>query len=420
MASLTRVLKRMLVLLVFGSLSCVLIFRKFVIKQQHLDEAAVDNISKALSLHIHPRSKEKLDTSDTTYSPVATSEQGALAVHEVTVDTNSHQIISKFQDIESITNFRQGHSFKFDSSFNFPWQNSESVSSILIQPWFQELKTILSDSIPRSPIVLVATDNKFKTPLLNWLLSATVRQEQPVDNILVLTYSTSFCDFVHSKKVSSKCLAIPPETLTAKGMYEHKKNTGFYQLLVIRVFVMRLLNYWGYDVANFDSDAILLKNPIPLFHSEDYATSDVIGTFGGSLPGALHNKWGVVVCMGAIFLRSTKQTEQLWKSFEKVEKRDDQMKLNYGLDKMNVKWKTKNLNPDDSNDTQSIQWEGKTTSGLTITLLPQRLACRGVGCRPNVRDSCYIWHHGKIAHDPKRMMQASAKDNVWFYKNSPN
>ncbi|XP_064402116.1 uncharacterized protein LOC135347920 [Halichondria panicea] len=419
MASLTRinVLKRMLVSLVIGSLCCVLLFKKSVIKNQYLDEAAVDDVSKALSLHIHQRSKEKLDTS-TTYSPVATSEQGALAVHELTVDTNSHQIISKFQDIESITNFRQGHSFVVDSLFTIPWYSSKSVSSVLIQPWFQELKTILLDSIPRSPIVLVATDNNFKMPLLNWLLSATVRQEQPVTNILVLTYSASFCDFVNSKNFSCKCLAIPPETLTAKELFEDEKYTGFYQLLIIRVVVMRLLNYWGYDVANFDSDAILLKNPIPLFYSEDYATSDVIGTFGGKLPGALHSKWGVVVCMGAIFLKSTKQTEKLWKSFEKVEKRrkrDDQMKLNYGLDNMNIKWKTKNLNPDDLKDRLSIQWEGKTTSGLKITLLPQRLACREMGCRPDVKDSCYIWHRGKIrTHDPKKVVQASAKDNVWF------
>ena len=428
MASLTKVVKCMLVLLVFGSLSSGLILRIFVLKNQHLDGAAVDDISKVLSFTMFQstsltsnKDSMKLETSNTTHSPVATSEQDVLAAHELTVDENSHQIITNFQDIENIPKFRQGHSFEFDSSFNFPWQNSKPVNSIAAQLWFQELKMILLDSIPRSPIVVVAADNNFKMPLLNWLLSATVRQEQPVVNILVLTYSASFCDFVNSKNFSCKCLAIPPETLTDKGMYVHKKNTEFYQLLIIRVVLMRLLNYWGYDVANFDSDAILLKNPIPLFYSEEYASSDVIGTFGGSLPGTLHNKWGVVVCMGAIFLRSTKQTEQLWKSFEKVEKRDDQIKLNYGLNKMNVKWNTKNLNPDDSKDTLSIQWEGKTTSGLKITLLPQRLACRGVGCRPDVRDSCYIWHHGKIAHNPKKMMHASAKDNVWFYhKNSPN
>ncbi len=59
---------------------------------------------------------------------------------------------------------------------------------------------------------------------------------------------------------------------------------------------MRLLNYWGYDVANFDSAwCNSAQEPnIPLFYSEEYASSDVIGTFGGSLPGALHNKWGVV------------------------------------------------------------------------------------------------------------------------------
>ncbi len=65
-------------------------------------------------------------------------------------------------------------------------------------------------------------------PLLNWLLSATVRQEQPV-NILVLTYSASFCDFVNSKKISCKCLAIP---LTDKELFEDTKYTGFQQLLI--------------------------------------------------------------------------------------------------------------------------------------------------------------------------------------------
>ena len=64
-------------------------------------------------------------------------------------------------------------------------------------------------------------------PLLNWLLSATLRQEQPVVNILVLTYSASFCDFVNSKKFSCKCLAIPPETLTDKELFEDAKYTGF-------------------------------------------------------------------------------------------------------------------------------------------------------------------------------------------------
>ncbi len=134
MASLTRlnILKSMLVFLVVGSLCCVLLFRMFVIKILHWNGVAIDDFSTSLDLYIHLRSKEdvtmKLGTSNTTYSPVATSDQDtqALAVQELTVDTSSYQIISKFENISLL-----------DSSFSMPWYSSKSVSSILSQPWFR-------------------------------------------------------------------------------------------------------------------------------------------------------------------------------------------------------------------------------------------------------------------------------------------
>ena len=84
----------MLVFLVFGSLCCVLLFRMFVIKNLHWNGVAVDDFSTSLD---HLKSKEdvsmKLGTSNTTYSPVATSDQDTLALQELTVDTSSYQII---------------------------------------------------------------------------------------------------------------------------------------------------------------------------------------------------------------------------------------------------------------------------------------------------------------------------------------
>ena len=306
-------------------------------------------------------------------------------------------------------------SFLLDGSFSSPWHNSRPLETVQKEPWFKELTTFLLNSVPNSPIVLVASDSDFQDALLNWLISALLRQTEPVTNILVLTYRPSLCVFINSKQIVN-CISIVPYSLTSEDVYTSKRYNGMYRLLVIRVFVMRLLTYWGYNVANFDTDAILLKNPIPVLQSPEFSNSDVIGTFGGSLPGALHNKWGVVLCMGAIFLRSSSHTERLWESMRRVKQRDDQIKMNYGLDNLHVRWTTRNINQTDPQGDLSKLWEGEAEGGLRVTLLPQRMACRGIGCRQDSKHGCYIWHHGRNQHKSKNMIGQAKNDGVWFLK----
>ncbi len=305
---------------------------------------------------------------------------------------------------------------KLNSSFKIPWHNGQPLDSMIRQPWFHELRKFLRNSIPDHPIVLVAGDLDFKKPLINWLITATVKQDPPIRNILLLTYSRSFCFFMNSKKYPCKCLVIPPESITAESMYRYKSlltYDSFYQLLIVRIVVLRMVSYWGYDVANFDSDAIILKNPMPLYYSKEYADNDIIGTYGGNLPYDLRRKWGVVLCMGCIFIRSGKKTEAFWKTFEEVKEYDDQIKFNYGLEKAGIQWTSTNLNQTNPKDSLSIQWKGKTADGLKVTLLPQRMACREYGCAPEVRSSVYVWHKGMSNHRPSE--QASLNDKVWFY-----
>ncbi len=357
---------------------------------------------------------------------------GSFAPHRTLSSANNiitTKLSFRFQDhnskpvvhptLSSTGNITTELSFHLHDSFKIPWHNSKPLNSIVSQPWFHKLKTMLTNTNHHFPIVLVTSDDVFKKPLRNWLIAATDKQNEPIANIIVVTNSRTLCEFVLSKKHLCNCLVIPTETIIAAEYRKRGKYSGFYNLLIIRISVMRLLNHWGFDVANFDSDAIILKNPIPLFYSKEYVTNDIIGTFGGSLPRDLHKKWGIVVCMGAIFIRSTSQTEELWKQFEKGKKMDDQVKFNYGLDKMRVQWTSKNINRTISSDPLSVQWEGNTSSGLKITLLPQRMACRGSGCVADVRNSCYIWHKGKIKHNPNTVINASEKSGVWFYETSP-
>ena len=66
---------------------------------------------------------------------------------------------------------------------------------------------------------------------------------------------------------------------------------------------MRLVNYWGFDVANYDTDAIVLRNPEPLYY-EQYRDSDFIGSYG-HFPPDIKQEWGIAVCTGAVMIRSS-------------------------------------------------------------------------------------------------------------------
>ena len=75
----------------------------------------------------------------------------------------------------------------------------------------------------------------------------------------------------------------------------------FSQVHIVRLAVVRLMNHYGYDVVNYDCDAILLKNPQTIFDS--HKDSEMIGTFGKG-PSHLFSKWGVTLNTGVMLLRS--------------------------------------------------------------------------------------------------------------------
>ena len=200
----------------------------------------------------------------------------------------------------------------FDFNFRLPWSDSmEKAYRYQNTHWIQFLTKFTKKVNPSEPILIACADIKFKEALLNWLISVLVLQKEPPKNILIVTSRASICSLLERHDLSIDCLTLSANDIIFK--WKHKLRNGrpvkasaFQELLVIRLSVMRVLNHMGYDVINMDSDAIMLKNPIPVL--ESYKDSDVVGTFGGSLPHGLFRRWGVVVCMGAILIRSTPKT----------------------------------------------------------------------------------------------------------------
>ena len=200
-------------------------------------------------------------------------------------------------------------SFPLDDSYSLPFQGTVMPSSLQTVEWPKTLKNFLQHlQSPRDPVVLVAADDAYKLALINWLISSQVNLEAPLENVLIVTYDDKLCLFLASKHFNN-CLSVPISTVlqgSTLSFFKHHKNTGMFPLLTIRVTVMRILNRWGFDAANFDSDAIILRNPLPLFRK--YPDMDIVGTYGGGLPKKLQQQWGLVLCMGAIVVRSTAAT----------------------------------------------------------------------------------------------------------------
>ena len=168
------------------------------------------------------------------------------------------------------------------------------VSNIQKALWtsqlYQFLKSLNHSISPH--VNMVFGDSDHTEVMLNWIIAAHVRLYPPLHNIMVISIDQPLCDFLVSKKVPVTCIAVPPQSFLACIAPQ-----SYQQGIKTRLLVLRLINFWGYDVASYDSDAILLHNPQHLYDS--YPD---VQLFAGSTGG------GHTLCGGSIFVKSHHST----------------------------------------------------------------------------------------------------------------
>ena len=178
-------------------------------------------------------------------------------------------------------------------SLPFP-KYTKSLKKILQQPWVRDLRLLLKTRVARRLVIPVFVNWQFVEPFLNWMISSQVIIDSPLQNVVVFAFDKETYTFLLRKKIAA-CFYIHPSSISKK-VY---KRTQFW---VVRATILRLLNFWGYDVLNFDSDALVLKNPQAIFDA--HPDSDVVASVGG-YPMELNKVWGITLCMGVVLLRST-------------------------------------------------------------------------------------------------------------------
>lgn len=252
-------------------------------------------------------------------------------------------------------------------------------------------------------INMVTSNSIYQDVLLNWLISAAVRSQLPLQSILVISLSQS----LHTKLVERKIpsVYIPYFSLLRRGI---NFTQDFEKVMMLRLAVMRLLNHWGFDVHNYDTDAVLLKDPQPLY--DRFAESDIIGSVG-KIPRNLMAFWGITVCIGVVILKSNPHTEVYWQRVSTIclSSHDDQEKLNCGLKALRITWDKAHSN----HNTTVV--EGKCSSGLTVSILPYDYICRLDTCDPTRRSDYYIWHKGGT-RSRREKLKGSREGQTWFLR----
>ena len=182
-------------------------------------------------------------------------------------------------------------------ALTLPFPKTTLSGNILLQQqWVSDLQKILSDISPESPPVhIVAGNYEYREVLLNWLISAKIQVNPPLTNIIVVSIDNPLCQLLNKRNIT--CLAV-----NWKNYLTHNLGPAFRLILVLRLTVIRLLNYWGYDAANLDTDALILKNPEPLY--QEFVDSDMVAGHG-TYPFSLGKEWGSTICGGTFMIRST-------------------------------------------------------------------------------------------------------------------
>ena len=188
----------------------------------------------------------------------------------------------------------------FHFSLPCPHDVYKPVSKVMQAEWVDPLLTILDRFSKRSKqVTVVVANHAYQEVLLNWLISAVVVAKPPIENILVVALDKQLYELLQKRQAPS--IFVPSFSILNT---KHRFSRYFEIIMMIRLGFMRLMNRLGFDCAMYDIDAVILKNPQPLYERHK---SDIIGS-RGELPKQLMRKWKVTICIGAVFIRSNTRT----------------------------------------------------------------------------------------------------------------
>ena len=198
-------------------------------------------------------------------------------------------------------NFTIKPSFSLPVHKNYTWE----LQKVLQSTWVSQLQLFVSDigslsSSSRMFVNLIASNFGQKHLVLNWLITAQLMAKEPLENILVISIDSALNQLLENHGIPS--IHVPPHTILKS--VPTKCDQGF-PLQIVRLTVMRLLCHWGVDVAHYDSEAVILRNPHKLYNR--HPDADILGGYA-EFPLHHFEMWQAALCVGSWMVRSTPAT----------------------------------------------------------------------------------------------------------------
>ena len=197
-----------------------------------------------------------------------------------------------------------GFSIKPPFSFSEP-QAIKPVRELLEMHWMKDLTDILSKKSSKQVILLIV-EKEYYASLLNWLVAFEMNTNNlKLDDILIISLDERICNILKDKAdLSTVCLRFDQIIYHYNILYS-TKYLPTWDIIIVRMALVRLLNHWGYNVLVIDLDAIILKDPFPLL--DKYPDADIITSY--SITSLRPNVRGI--CFGFILLKSTEKVGKL-------------------------------------------------------------------------------------------------------------
>ena len=223
------------------------------------------------------------------------SEANSIRMIEGVAVERSNKMLSSC-DIE-----RPQFDFSVRPPFSLPDPNCRPVEQVLSSEWVCHLQNILNSVSPSKKLInVIVSDSNYQEVVLNWLIAALVKNKEPLINVLVISMDNNLHRILSQRKIPS--ILVDPSSVVYGTPADYIQK---YPLKMTRLTVIRLISHWGFDVANYDPDAVVLKNP-ELFYDQA-PTAHIIGGFGVH-PSYQSHIWGASLCIGSWLIRSSNVT----------------------------------------------------------------------------------------------------------------
>ncbi|CAH1776484.1 unnamed protein product, partial [Owenia fusiformis] len=277
--------------------------------------------------------------------------------------------------------------------------------------FFSELRNKL-ELFPTKMIYSIGITYNYIPSLINWILIARQLCVPPIGEILVYSRDIEVCEFLNVKNINVICLHYDVDELRSYDDVTMKFNNdkiSRQMMWITRVLLWRLVNYFGYDIVTFDTDALPLQNPSVVF--DRFPNADLIGSQSARVPGYLYAFWQLnPINMGMVLMRSSLNNTIFWNVVGKISeklpnKADDQVIINLALLCLNTRWqhpplrfiyrypddKTQMLRYNEEINTGTVPIVGKTDYHVKIIGIQGHQICR-YSCLLKRLYDVIVWH----------------------------